>query len=334
MKCTVCCFKLLDLLQSTPGVTYSAQQIADELGVRKRPIGDYVSDLRDAEINIQSKRGRDGGYYIAAEDVQRPLRLQLAEFKKLTALYGYLEKEVNVPIAQNALLPLQKVIQYCASGLQAGKQTTHYLLNNQNSPLNEQEKRYLFEIDQAISNQQTIEFVYQSVAHSNINPKSIPPRKTDPYTLIYEKGEQPYFIGYDHMHKDFRVYKISAKRIHWLSGYKEKYEPIPGYSPKKILGKHGLIRSALVRYTIQVKADCARFFEEKFFGEDVKKEECTRPGWEQYSFTSDNPHDVFGKLYRMLDAIQLIAPEEAKEQYLKGLKDILESYSQNPDSHQ
>lgn len=334
MNRTVCCFKLIELLESEPGQVFTAQHIADLLHTRKRCIGDYVIDLRDANIPIQTKRGREGGYFIAPEDIRRPLYLSLADLQKLTTLYNLLESKEKIPAIQKALRPLDYIIQHCARGMELSQSTTQYLLHSENSPLDENEKIYLNRIDQAITNHQTIEFAYQSVANSDVDPQSIPPRKTDPYTLVYDKGDRPYFIGYDHKHEDYRVFRISSKRILWISGYMETYQPDPDYSPQKILGTNGLVRGESVRYTIRVKETGARFFLEKGFGQDVKQEKCDQSGWRQYSFTSDNPHEVFDNLYRMQDSILLLGPQQAREQYLKGLKDILESYSQNTDSYQ
>ncbi|WP_145813733.1 helix-turn-helix transcriptional regulator [Kribbella amoyensis] len=53
---------VLEFIQNSPGI--SAERLADRLGVTERAVRRYVGILREAEIPIESSRGRYGGYRI------------------------------------------------------------------------------------------------------------------------------------------------------------------------------------------------------------------------------------------------------------------------------
>jgi predicted DNA-binding transcriptional regulator YafY len=69
----------LELIQGSPGIT--ADRLADKLGVSERAARRYVGILREAEIPIDSARGRYGGYRVG-----RGLRLPPLMFSATEAL--------------------------------------------------------------------------------------------------------------------------------------------------------------------------------------------------------------------------------------------------------
>lgn len=69
----------LELIQSSPGIT--AEQLADKLGVSERAARRYVGVLREAELPIESLRGRYGGYRLG-----RGVRLPPVTFSAAEAL--------------------------------------------------------------------------------------------------------------------------------------------------------------------------------------------------------------------------------------------------------
>lgn len=69
----------LELIQGQPGIT--AEQLADRLGVSERAARRYVGVLREAEIPVESVRGRYGGYRLG-----RGVRLPPVTFSAAEAL--------------------------------------------------------------------------------------------------------------------------------------------------------------------------------------------------------------------------------------------------------
>jgi predicted DNA-binding transcriptional regulator YafY len=69
----------LELIQNNPGIT--AQSLAERLGLSDRAVRRYVAILREAEIPIESERGRYGGYRVG-----RGLRLPPLMFTQDEAL--------------------------------------------------------------------------------------------------------------------------------------------------------------------------------------------------------------------------------------------------------
>ncbi|GCE76889.1 helix-turn-helix transcriptional regulator [Cellulomonas biazotea] len=67
----------LELVQSHPGIT--AAQLADKLGVTERAARRYVGILREADIPVESVRGRYGGYRVGRGVRLAPVRFSAAE---------------------------------------------------------------------------------------------------------------------------------------------------------------------------------------------------------------------------------------------------------------
>ncbi|MFC4613504.1 helix-turn-helix transcriptional regulator [Cellulomonas algicola] len=71
--------RTLELIQGRPGIT--AEELAGELGVTERAARRYVGVLREAEIPVESTRGRYGGYRLG-----RGVRLPPVTFSAAEAL--------------------------------------------------------------------------------------------------------------------------------------------------------------------------------------------------------------------------------------------------------
>lgn len=69
--------RALELLQTRPGIT--AGELAAELGVTERAARRYVAILREAEIPVESTRGRHGGYRVGRGIRLPPLVFGAAE---------------------------------------------------------------------------------------------------------------------------------------------------------------------------------------------------------------------------------------------------------------
>lgn len=67
----------LELVQGSPGIT--AERLADKLGVSERAARRYVGILREADIPIESVRGRYGGYRVGRGLRLPPLMFSAAE---------------------------------------------------------------------------------------------------------------------------------------------------------------------------------------------------------------------------------------------------------------
>src|SRR5205814_4727598 len=77
----------LEALQIRPGAT--AEEIAAELGVSERAVRRYVGILREAELPVESSRGRYGGYRLG-RGARRPA-VVFTEYEALGLVMAVLE---------------------------------------------------------------------------------------------------------------------------------------------------------------------------------------------------------------------------------------------------
>lgn len=69
--------RCLEILQDHPGV--GAQELADRLGVSERAARRYVAVLREAGVQVESSRGRYGGYRLSRGQRRTPLMFSAEE---------------------------------------------------------------------------------------------------------------------------------------------------------------------------------------------------------------------------------------------------------------
>jgi predicted DNA-binding transcriptional regulator YafY len=69
--------RALEMLQSSPGIT--ADELARRLDVSDRAVRRYVAIMREADIPVESSRGRDGGYQLGRSLRPPPLMFTAAE---------------------------------------------------------------------------------------------------------------------------------------------------------------------------------------------------------------------------------------------------------------
>jgi predicted DNA-binding transcriptional regulator YafY len=69
--------RALEILQNSPGIT--ADELASRLDVSDRAVRRYVAIMREADIPVESLRGRDGGYQLGRSLRPPPLMFTAAE---------------------------------------------------------------------------------------------------------------------------------------------------------------------------------------------------------------------------------------------------------------
>lgn len=323
MKRSAKCIQMLVLLKNKNIV--SVEELARNLNTNPRNIREYKKELEAAGYTINSYRGTNGGYQLEWADSLVLPALSQGEIDALAHAREYLKANLSITWEYDAIQALEKMI----ASIQRGRNEEDWLFVYRNGhPVSKKIRDLLYTIRKAITTNNTLEMKYQSRASTE--PKE---RLVDPYALIL-RDQHWYLYAYDHLHDDYRTFRVSEQRMMSLEASFSYFRRDPHFVLSEHIGATTLVPGKREHYVVEVKSDQSRFFEEIDWGDNLRQRDCPKGSdWKQYEFDSDQQEEVFTQLYKMKNNIRLLQPEASKEKYLKGLKDIFENYKEYADAH-
>lgn len=318
MNRTAKCIRMLTLLRSNR--VMNTKELGDALKTNPRNIREYLKELQDAGYSIRSIRGKHGGYSLDTSTTLSLPALNRQQTQALRQTRDYILAHPGLPFYDEALLALNSILsQMNRNGLE--DESIYFLVQEgQHQRLSSEDQKLLNTIRKAMEDNLSLELSYSSKQGSSLEM-----RRIDPYELIFQDNAL-YLLGYDHSHQDYRKFRISSHRM--LSLY-ESFDPFvkdPTFRLQDHIGTGTLIKSDLELYTIEGPEDQARFIEEIHWGNDFKKQDSSRKGYQAYTFYSSNPQYVLNLLYRFGPGVTLLAPQERVREYVDKLKEILAIY--------
>jgi len=209
---------ILNLLRTRKN--FNAAKLAEECGVTERTIYRDIISLSEANIPIYY----DKGYKYASDNFLPPLNFNIDEYLALkvalesSPLYksGFsrkLMKSIKTKIEACLTPAVKREKIYFPDTMDVSIKATH-------AP-NVSEK-FFAGVEAGIKQNQTLKLTYNSIQSGEVK------REVDPYFLIFIERAF-YFVGYCHLRKDFRTFRID--RIVDLSLTEKKFIPRQGINP-------------------------------------------------------------------------------------------------------
>lgn len=162
----------------------TALELSEILGVDKKTVYRYIDNLIEANIPIQTRKGRNGGIYLEESFFMKSPRLTIEELESLLLAEKILTKENGFAYENTLKSAVGKVKNI--SQLKIDKKLGNGIMENLN---NIDDK--LYNIILSIEKGRAIEIEYLTVAKDRLVKA-----KVDPYTVIYRMGEW-HLIGYE-----------------------------------------------------------------------------------------------------------------------------------------
>lgn len=191
----------------------SAEEIARELEISKRMVNTYKNDLEMAGINIASKRGVGGGYYL--ENQLRLSDINLTQHEKnMLQLVKEQVVSSNQAFAKDFEILISKILYNTGTDNQfyfskAISKTYH---NRQ------QEEKWLAAVHQAIQQQKVLVIQYRKLGPKALIEEN---REVEPYEIISYQANL-YLAARCLKRQAFRYFKLS--RIQQLKITKQHFE--------------------------------------------------------------------------------------------------------------
>jgi len=258
MSKTSQCIELLKILYGTASII-GVEQLADMLETNPRNIPEYIEELRNCGYDIQTVKGRYGGYHLKRTSILPPLNLTDAERDSLLAGFEYL-------LARNDFM--QKPTYSKAMGkINSAIMSRDFMADNTmianrfplSMPQDKLEERYLA-IQQCITNQTVLEIEYLSQK----NETTI--RNIHPYEL-YMYNNAWFVLAFDESKGDIRYFKIN--RISRFTHQYRKFRKVSYYKKSDYLDEYGMKNNG-EWYPIKLKitGKYAMLVKERIYGKD------------------------------------------------------------------
>ncbi|MFQ5452580.1 MAG: helix-turn-helix transcriptional regulator [Candidatus Zixiibacteriota bacterium] len=189
---------ILNLLRSRRNL--NAQRLANECNVTERSIYRDIISLSEMNVPIYY----DNGYKLASDNFLPPLNFTLDEYQLLQSAL-----ESTPLIKTNRFHGVYKSVkakvESCLSDRvikekRYNPKTTHIEIPI--SSKQDKGKIYFTQIENAISACKTLLIDYESINSGKTK------RKVDPYFIIF-RGRAFYFVGYCHLRKEYRTFRIN-----------------------------------------------------------------------------------------------------------------------------
>lgn len=315
MNRTSLCIRMLLLLNARGQM--STKELAEELETNPRNIREFKKELITAGYNIVEQRGRYGGYRLDENNIIPAI--QLTDEEKEALLEGrFIVSAAHFDHIKAFDHALDKVISSSKNDYAA---KTIYL-SAPVSTVSETERKMIETANSAKQNKEKLIVQYQSRKR-----KSYEEYIFDPYELIH--FEDAYYIwGWSYKRNAPRTLRISEQRMKKCEKMTGTYNQTHFIREKdchieNYIGKNTIFKGKLIRVSVCVQPDQERFFEEKVWGVDKRKE-----GQNIYSFLIEDKYTFFKQLFSLKGGVKIIAPEEMKQEYVAQLETILRNYKQ------
>lgn len=218
---------ILWMLRSDEKIT--AKEISEKLEMNIRTVYRYIDTLSMSGVPIISEPGHNGGYTLLNNFIKAPL---IFDFEEQTALIhaAVFAEEAGYFGGEALKRAISKLRKYSNKEQETkiNQQLTSLEVINRLSSFSLENA--LNELDRAIADEYSVKFLY----HKSDDDQS-KYRLVDPYKIIYWNNKW-YIIGYCHMRKDIRSFRVN--RLESLKRTDNKFKRPENFSSRHLFLKN------------------------------------------------------------------------------------------------
>ena len=241
------------------------QDMQDELArwglsAERKSLYDDMEQLRELGLDVQAKRGRNGGWYIGQRD------FELAELKLLVDAV-----QSSRFITQKKSDALIRKLEGLASSHQAGQLQRQVFVSGRIKVMNESIYYNVDKLHSAIAAQKAITFKYfdYDIQRRKVFRQEGKRYVVSPYGLIWN-SENYYLVAFHHAYREMRHYRVDKMtEIVVTSLDRDGKDQHPDFQLAEYGQKHfGMYGGQEVRVTLRGRKDKAQLVWDRF-GQDI-----------------------------------------------------------------
>jgi len=290
------------------------KEISEFLEVNTRMVRLYKTELEQAGVYIDSKKGRYGGYELNNQKMIKNLGLTFDEINALNMAEKYLNKEDSFPYIKEFTLGMQKI----------NHEIPDYMLNTRKVEIKSKGKQnaykleedyYLEHIYSAIIKKQKLKVKYYSLSSDETKTRTI-----HPYVVIFYSGFA-YLIAYCETRKKVLNFKvIRMKKVQFLD---KKFEKKKDFNLEKMITPgYGFINDEWI--TVKLKIDFPKSYRirEKII---VENQHIELLDDKSIIFTADmiSKQEIIAWILSLGSDVEIIKPISLKDEIRKELKKMI-----------
>ena len=253
MNRTALCIRMLQILNSRDFIT--KKELADLLETNPRNVTEFLKELETVGYEIETTRGRYGGYHLKESALLPALRLTEEECESLDEAAKYLSSHAD-------FLPLKGFMQVQEKIFSAQRQKNNasIVFLNAAVPTTGKMVPVIEMCRKACSAQKTVSFQYKSM-HS----KQFENVELQPYEVLNIQGEY-YCLGYNRKKTSFRFYKFSNERMKYFEVNERSFQRDSNFNVHHYLGQSGLMKEECYEIECIIEGNLALLVSESGIG--------------------------------------------------------------------
>lgn len=305
--------RLLILLKSRKRV--KTKELADALSVSERMIRKYMSDLAEANVNVESIPGPTGGFELIGYDYLLNLDIKSEEAISLQMATTYLKESANFDMKVQLESLNDKIRILNESRNQLDDYSDNIVLKPKSSNL-DKETKFELEVQSACISKKKLRIKYCSLSSGETE------RTIHPYGLI-TRNNFKYLIAYCENRERELTFKLM--RVTQVDVLKDSFYLPSSFSIKEFMKNHlGLFHDENYDLKLLIKKPFSQSVSEGLYAENqgirwVDSETIIFKGQ-----MSGKP-DIIRWILSMRTSVTIIEPEGLKEEIKAELKKMLKT---------
>ena len=288
--------------------------------INRSTVYSEIRKLTDADLDIVQKEGRTRGYYIGSR------RFELAELKLLVDAV-----QSSKFITEKKSAELIRKLESLCSRNEAKQLSGQVMIYNRSKTPNETIYYNVDMIHSAIfrSRQITYQYVDWTMKKETAFRHDGMFYVVSPLHLIWD-DENYYLVAYDEKSKGIRHYRVDKMRNMNILDQERSAEALAEKIDKAAFSKKtfGMYGGKDVKVQLKGRSHMAGVVLDRF-GTDIWMRQLDKDTFSAQVTVTVSPQ-FFGWLTAIGKDLQIVGPEEVKEEYLVYMKELLQSYTQEP----
>ena len=306
------CIKMLQILNAHDFVT--TKELAERLETNPRNIIEFKKELEVAGYEIESVKGRYGGYRLLDKASLPKIRLSEEEKQAMNSAYSYLKNHGDFLMMNDYTRAYEKI----KSSLTFNSDQSDIYFHALDSKVDNECLEMIKLCEKAKKDCFSITFDYKSLNSNEFNQVEL-----CPYEVLNIKMDY-YVLGYNRSKSDFRFYKFSNIRMKNMKLLNKRFTRDLDFKLNTYLGKSGLMKDEILEVEFKITGKNAILYSERSIGVNSITKFVNDELYVKTIF--EGKMNALQFLCSLGSSCILLSPSSLKEELKEEIRKMMENY--------